>query len=68
MDSNTWNAYHIVSNRARSVCYATRQKQFQLKTEMTVNHLANSAAEQIDAMQSLKVCDGSDRLSVFPSV
>lgn len=54
MDPDTWNAYHIVSNRARSVCYATRQKQFQLKTELTVNHLASSAAEQIDVMQSLK--------------
>ncbi|KAK7006077.1 hypothetical protein SK128_001222 [Halocaridina rubra] len=23
MDPNTWNAYHIVSNRARAVCYAS---------------------------------------------
>ena len=48
-----WNAYHIISNRARSVCYATRQHQFRVQTETAVNHLAHSALEQIQAMDSL---------------
>ena len=48
-----WNAYHIISNRARSVCYATRQHQFRAQTEKAVNHLSHSALEQIQAMDSL---------------
>ncbi|XP_053498093.1 protein brambleberry isoform X2 [Ictalurus furcatus] len=54
MDSDTWNAYHIVSNRARSVCYATRQQQFRRQTELTVNALISTAANQLDAMKDLK--------------
>lgn len=56
MDSDTWNAYHIVSNRARSVCYATRQQQFRRQTELTVNALISTATNQLDAMKDLKVC------------
>ncbi|XP_043546807.1 protein brambleberry isoform X2 [Chiloscyllium plagiosum] len=55
MDPDTWNAYHIVSNRARSVCYATRQQDFKQKTEMTVNALVASASSQLEAMNMLKV-------------
>ncbi|XP_072432504.1 protein brambleberry isoform X2 [Chiloscyllium punctatum] len=55
MDPDTWNAYHIVSNRARSVCYATRQQDFKQKTEMTVNALVASASSQLEAMKMLKV-------------
>jgi hypothetical protein len=54
MDPNTWNAYHIVSNRARSVCYATRQNQFRRRTEMAVNKLALATQEQISTMDKLK--------------
>ncbi|KAM9495788.1 protein brambleberry-like isoform 1-T2 [Clarias gariepinus] len=54
MDSDTWNAYHIVSNRARSVCYATRQQQFRKQTELTVNALISTATNQLDAMKDLK--------------
>ncbi|KAF7702002.1 protein brambleberry [Silurus meridionalis] len=54
MDSDTWNAYHIVSNRARSVCYATRQQQFRRQTELTVNALISTATNQLDAMKDLK--------------
>ncbi|KAI5627108.1 protein brambleberry precursor [Silurus asotus] len=54
MDSDTWNAYHIVSNRARSVCYATRQQQFRRQTELTVNALISTATNQLDAMEDLK--------------
>ena len=55
MDANTWNSYHIISNRARSICYATRQQQFRLKTEFTVNQLASQAENQMELMNSLQV-------------
>ncbi|XP_030621146.1 protein brambleberry [Chanos chanos] len=54
MDSDTWNAYHIVSNRARSVCYATRQQHFRRRAEQTVNALISTATSQLDAMKDLK--------------
>ncbi|EDO45150.1 predicted protein, partial [Nematostella vectensis] len=54
MDLTTWNSYHIISNRARSICYATRQQQFRLKTEFTVNQLASQAVEQLRLMENLK--------------
>ena len=55
MDANTWNSYHIISNRARSICYATRQQQFRMKTEFTVNQLANQAENQMELMNNLQV-------------
>uniref|UniRef100_A0A8C9RA95 Brambleberry n=1 Tax=Scleropages formosus TaxID=113540 RepID=A0A8C9RA95_SCLFO len=55
MDPDTWNAYHIVSNRARSVCYATRQQHFRRRAETTVNALIATATSQLDAMKDLKV-------------
>ncbi|XP_022076314.2 protein brambleberry [Acanthochromis polyacanthus] len=54
MDADTWNAYHIVSNRARSVCYATRQQLFRRRAEHTVNALISTASSQLDAMKDLK--------------
>ncbi|XP_035509260.1 protein brambleberry [Morone saxatilis] len=60
MDSDTWNAYHIVSNRARSVCYATRQQLFRRRAEHTVNTLISTATSQLDAMKDLK--DGQQEL------
>ncbi|XP_068446143.1 protein brambleberry [Clinocottus analis] len=54
MDSDTWNAYHIVSNRARSVCYATRQQLFRRRAEQTVNALILTATSQLDTMKDLK--------------
>lgn len=47
MDPAVWNAYHIVSNRARSVCYATRQQQFRKQTEYVVNQLSSSTLQQM---------------------
>ncbi|XP_033104666.1 protein brambleberry-like isoform X2 [Anneissia japonica] len=61
MDPNTWNAYHIVSNRARSVCYSVRQQQFQSKTQQTVNNLAASAANQLQIMNFLQ--EGQETLN-----
>lgn len=55
MDSDTWNAYHIISNRARAVCYSVRQQLFRLRAEHTVNSLISTATSQLDAMMDLKV-------------
>ena len=55
MDANTWNSYHIISNRARSICYATRQQQFRMKTEFTVNQLAHQAENHMELMDNLQV-------------
>ena len=55
MDSDTWNAYHILSNRARSVCYGARQQQFRALTQMTVNKLMVSSNEQLGFIRELKV-------------
>ncbi|XP_043394900.1 protein brambleberry isoform X1 [Chelonia mydas] len=60
MDPDTWNAYHIVSNRARAVCYSTRQMQFKRRTEHTVNTLVSAAVNQLEAMRLLK--DGQEEL------
>ncbi|XP_066479252.1 protein brambleberry-like [Tiliqua scincoides] len=54
MDPDTWTAYHIVSNRARAVCYATRQMQFKRQTEHTVNALVSTAVNQLETMKMLK--------------
>ncbi|KAL0099872.1 hypothetical protein PUN28_019950 [Cardiocondyla obscurior] len=60
MDADMWNAYHLISNRARAVCYAARNSQFRALTELTVNKLMQSAHSQIEALNSLK--QGQDRL------
>ncbi|XP_051872079.1 protein brambleberry [Pristis pectinata] len=60
MDPDTWNAYHIVSNRARALCYAARQQDFKRRTEMTVNSLAATASSQLEVMKILK--DGQKEL------
>ncbi|XP_072266649.1 protein brambleberry-like [Pyxicephalus adspersus] len=65
MDADTWNAYHIVSNRARSVCYATRQLHFRRRTELTVNTLVHTAMSQLEAMKILK--DGQEELKELTS-
>ncbi|XP_040208141.1 protein brambleberry-like [Rana temporaria] len=65
MDPDTWNAYHIVSNRARSVCYATRQLHFRRSTELTVNTLVHTAMSQLEAMKILK--DGQEELKELTS-
>ncbi|KAM4549337.1 protein brambleberry isoform 2-T2 [Odontesthes bonariensis] len=54
MDSDTWSAYHIVSNRARAVCYATRQQLFRRRAEHTVNALISTATNQLNTMKDLK--------------
>jgi hypothetical protein len=55
MDADMWNTYHLMNNRARAVCYAARQQQFRALSEMTVNKLMDSAHNQLNTMNSLKV-------------
>ena len=55
MDATTWNAYQIVSNRARAICYATRQAQFRMKTEYTVNQLVHATLGQLNTMKQIEV-------------
>ncbi|XP_073973659.1 protein brambleberry-like isoform X3 [Rhodnius prolixus] len=50
MDSETWNSYHVISNRARAVCYAARQEQFRALAEMTVNKLMTASQDHINKM------------------
>ncbi|XP_070562103.1 protein brambleberry-like isoform X3 [Ptychodera flava] len=54
MDSNTWNAYHIISNRVRAVCYSARQQQFQYRTQHAVNQLAMTAEQQLHHVKQLQ--------------
>ncbi|KAG7212647.1 hypothetical protein KM043_012930 [Ampulex compressa] len=60
MDADMWNAYHLMSNRARAVCYSARSTQFRALTELTVNKLMQSAHSQIETLSSLK--ESQDRL------
>lgn len=54
MDATTWNAYHIISNRARSVCYSIQQQRFRKQTEVAVNKLSESTLRQLQAVQELE--------------
>jgi hypothetical protein len=60
MDPVIWNAYHLMNNRARAVCYAARNQQFRALSEMTVNKLMDSAPSQLNTMDSLKVSNKRD--------
>jgi len=53
MDPTMWNAYQIVANRARAVCYSTRQQIFRIKTEAAVNQLVQTSQDQITSMEKL---------------
>lgn len=46
MDANTWNAYHLITNRAKAVCASIRQDQFRGLSEITVNKLMQSGKEK----------------------
>ena len=54
MDATEWNGYQIVANRARAVCYTTRQQIFRIKTEAAVNKLVQTSQEQISGMEKLR--------------
>lgn len=50
MDSDTWTTYHLMSNRARAVCYTIRQSQFRGLAENTVNRLMEAAKDQLQTL------------------
>ncbi|RZC38000.1 brambleberry-like, partial [Asbolus verrucosus] len=50
MDSDTWTSYHLMSNRARAVCYTIRQIQFRGLAEHTVNRLMDAAQDQLQTL------------------
>ncbi|CAH1982171.1 unnamed protein product [Acanthoscelides obtectus] len=53
MDSDTWTSYHLMSNRARAVCYAIRQSQFRGLAEHTVNRLMDAAQDQLRTLRKV---------------
>ncbi|XP_053673758.1 protein brambleberry-like [Anopheles nili] len=53
MDPDTWNAYHLITNRAKAVCASVRHEQFRGLTELTVNKLMSTAHEQVRMMDEL---------------
>lgn len=55
MDADMWNAYHLMSNRARAVCYVARSTQFRALTELSVNKLMQTVHTQIKTLSSLQV-------------
>lgn len=64
MDAHTWNAYHIISNRARSVCYSIRQTQFRIQAETAVNRLSQTTVYQLRAMEQLS--NSQDEVHTYP--
>ena len=55
MDGPTWNAYQIVGNRARAMCYVTQQNQFRRLTEMAVHELVAAADTQLENLKQMMV-------------
>lgn len=53
MDSDTWTSYHLMSNRARAVCYTIRQTQFRGLAEETVNRLMSTAQSQLSLLGTI---------------
>eukprot|EP01137_Pigoraptor_chileana_P007712 Opistho-2@53645 len=54
MDAATWNAYHIVSMRARDICLHLQSELFRLQTEATINGLRVSAASMVGSLSRLR--------------
>lgn len=54
MDSDTWTSYHLMSNRARAVCYMIRQTQFRGLAEQTVNKLMDTARSQLAYLERIE--------------
>ncbi|KRT86824.1 hypothetical protein AMK59_1263 [Oryctes borbonicus] len=53
MDPDTWNTYHLMSNRVRAVCYTARQSQFIGLTESTINKLVDTTRNQVVTLNKL---------------
>ncbi|XP_052866376.1 protein brambleberry-like [Anopheles cruzii] len=55
MDPEMWNAYHLITNRAKAVCASVRHEQFRGLTELTVNKLMATAQEQVRLMNEMSI-------------
>ncbi|KAK9870481.1 hypothetical protein WA026_008039 [Henosepilachna vigintioctopunctata] len=55
MDSDIWTIYHLMSNRARAVCYMIRQTQFRGLAESTVNRLMDATMYQIQTLDKISI-------------
>lgn len=53
MDADTWNAYNVITTRARAICTLFRHEEFRTMAEMTVNKLLESAQTQVDIVSQL---------------
>ncbi|XP_011407209.2 PREDICTED: protein brambleberry-like [Amphimedon queenslandica] len=53
MDPDTWTTYHIISNRARALCYVRAQQQFRIQTELVVNRLKSVTLQHLKDAESL---------------
>lgn len=60
MDSDTWTSYHLMSNRARAVCYSIRQMQFRGLAEHTINRLMDAAQNQLGSLR--KIAENQENL------
>lgn len=70
MDADTWNAYHLITNRAKAICAAVRQEQFRGLTEMTVNKLMQTGSFFNFKIQHLNIkilsfCVAHDQITVM---
>ncbi|ENN76300.1 protein brambleberry [Dendroctonus ponderosae] len=53
MDSDTWNSYLLMSNRAKAVCYMIRKSQFTALGEHTVNKLMEASQNQLGVLEKI---------------
>lgn len=60
MSPNIWNAYHLMNNRARTVCLTARRTQFQALSEITINKIMTTTRDQIQKMENL--LEGQEKL------
>ncbi|XP_058059269.1 protein brambleberry-like [Anopheles bellator] len=55
MDPDMWNAYHLITNRAKAICASVRHEQFRGLTELTVNKLMATAQDQVRLMGEMSI-------------
>lgn len=55
MDPTTWNTYHIISNRARRVCYTVQSQLYRKQTEQTIAKLSQSAFDQLNTLKGIRL-------------
>ncbi|XP_063219179.1 protein brambleberry-like [Bacillus rossius redtenbacheri] len=65
MDTTTWNLYHMMSVRAKSVCYLRRQQQFNAYSDMMMSRLTSAAQNQAATMSLLEEMQEKLQLMAF---